>query len=129
MQQVLGGARLLLPLDIDYRVGLGFFNRDGRGLEVLLQLNGPGRLDRYGDDMEGEDHDFPATRPYFANESTVELRLTFSQGQISLYAQDQLLLQELAGFPLEFSGLPAVACQNARCTIHAVEISRLSADR
>jgi hypothetical protein len=134
MREFLGGVRLLLPSDINYRVGLGFLDREGRGLEALVPLEDPkglpaealakaGRLERNGDDMEGESHDFSIEAGNFPEENAFEIRLALSQGQIRFFAQDRMLLEELAGFPLEFTGFPSIACQNVRCVIDSVEMA------
>ena len=117
-----------MPLQIDCRVGLGFVDHQGHGLEILLPLNGSGDspqgvLARYGEDMEGGISHFPVSGKQLNGPGKTELRIAFSQGRILVYEGEQLLTETLAGFPLKFSGFPVVACQNARCEIHSIEIT------
>jgi hypothetical protein len=119
----LGSARSLVPLEVEVRVGLGFLDQDSRGLEIRLPISGgKGELVRSGD-MEGEDHDFPLGGADGFFDGVVELKMSIYQGRVQLIAGGRLVVDELAGFPLGFRGHPSIACQNARCDFRSVEYS------
>jgi hypothetical protein len=122
LKKNLGGARSLVPMDIEVLVGLGILDKDSKGLEVHLPLspNKKGRLIRSGK-MEGEDQEFPLQTGENFWEEVVNLKLSVYQGRVQLIVGERLVLDELAGFPLGFKGHPAIACQNARCTFKSVE--------
>lgn len=127
LERTVGGVRMLMPLGVDYRVGLGFVNAKGEGLEVLLPLKQgePGLLVRRGDEMEGEgEKKFEALPPSMENGNKLKLGLEFSQGRLKLTQDGKLLLDELAGFPLGFAGRPLLACQNARCSFEKLSYTK-----
>jgi serine/threonine protein kinase len=125
LKDTVGGVRVLLPLGVEYRVGAGFLDKQGQGIEILLPLdpNKPGKLIRSGEEMKGGNHEFSVPPKVIAAMANLEMRLTFLEGRIKFFAQDVELINELAGFPLGFAGFPAVACQNVKCSIDKIEYS------
>ena len=126
LENAVGGVRVLLPLGVEYRAGLGFMDADGTGLEVLLPLGDgkQGQLVRHGVGMEGKDSEFAIEKGLLSGQDQdLKLQLSFAQGRVKMKAQDVELLDELAGFPLKFRGSPSVACQNMRCVLSVVEYS------
>jgi hypothetical protein len=128
---ILGAARLVVPLSLRHRVGLGFLDKDGTGLEVLLPIgevqngNAQAELMRYGESMEGGSRRLPLSEEWFSEGQTLELTLILSkEGRVKFRMRDRTLLDELAGFPLQFEGYPVVSCQNLKCAIHSVEFSQ-----
>jgi serine/threonine protein kinase len=122
LKKNLGGIRSLVPVDIDVLVGLGFLDKESRGLEIRLPLsnNGPGELIRTGK-MEGEDKTFPLKMNENFFDEVVTLKMSIYQGRVRLIVGERLVVDELAGFPLGFKGHPSIACQNAQCGFKSVE--------
>ncbi len=110
-----------MRLDTESRVGAGFVNGEGRGLLVLLPLARQDRLVilRTAPGMEQGRSEVPL--PAIATQGT--LSLEFAEGRVRAMLEDKLLVDELAGFPLGFTGHAAVACQNARCSFSEVAIT------
>jgi len=120
----LPGAQALLGVELEPRVGLGILDERGElGLQVLLPLPPArrGLLRRGGAGMEGGDETFELPE-IPASQEARELRLRVKDGRASLALDGQVVVEKLAGFPVGFRGLPAVLCQNARCTFGAVEV-------
>jgi len=122
LDQALGGTRLLVPLTISHRAGLGFLDAAGRGLELLLPLQDSrtGILLRRGEGMEGGNHEFPLPESAPAAPASWQLQMSIEQGRIQVSLNGVEVVNELAGFPLGFRGFPAISCQNARCRIRRV---------
>ncbi len=127
LKKTVGGARMLMPLGVKYKVGLGFENGKGEGLEVLLPLEQgkPGLLIRHGEKMEGaHSKEFEVAPPASRNDEKLQLSLQFDQGRLILVKDGARVLDELAGFPLGFSGRPLLACQNARCAFERLSYTK-----
>lgn len=124
LDQSLGGTRLLIPLTISHRAGLGFLDAAGRGLELLLPLQGSrtGIIMRRGEGMEGGNHDFPLPEAAQSTSASWQLRMDISDGRVKVSLNGIEVVNELAGFPLGFRGLATISCQNARCRIKRVAL-------
>ncbi len=125
LEEAFGGVSMLLPLGLRHRVGLGFMNKEGAGLEILLPFcpTDKGFLHRYGEDMEGDDLEISISPRLLTNGQPLEMLLEVKDGRLKLKLADQVLFNELAGFPLGFKGFPSLACQNARCDVKLLEYS------
>jgi hypothetical protein len=105
-------------------VGLGFVDHDGHGLQTLLPLREAkaGRLLRAGN-LEGIDSTFPLTEAVRLTRGAHKFSLKIQDGRVVLLLDQQVLVDELAGFPMRFKGTPALVCQNAKCTFKSVKYS------
>jgi serine/threonine protein kinase len=128
MQQVverLPDVQARLPAAFAPSVGLGVLDESGaRGLLLLIPLapGTQGRLLRQGEGLEGGDETFSLPAG-LSPERTSRLSLAVKDGRLRFELDGQPLLDGLAGFPPGFRGLPAVACQNARCSFLEIEYS------
>jgi serine/threonine protein kinase len=103
------------------RAGLGFVDKDGKGIRVLfpVERGERGWIERPGEGMEGREHEFDVPPP--EESSPNEITLASAEGRIRLTVGNTVVFDELSGFPLGFSAFPAIFCQNARCTVRTVE--------
>ena len=122
LKKNLGGVRSLVPVDIDVLVGLGFLDKESRGLEIRLPITDStkGELVRTGE-MEGDDRTFPTGVDQNFFDEAVNLKLSIYQGRVQLIVGERLVVDELAGFPLGFKGFPSISCQNAKCVFQSLE--------
>lgn len=122
LKENLGGVRSLLPMDIEVQVGLGFLDKQSRGLEIRLPLgnNDAGKLIRTGG-MEGGSHAFPLEVDENFWQEVVNLKMSFYQGRVQVIVGERMVVDELAGFPIGYKGYPSISCQNARCAFLSVE--------
>jgi serine/threonine protein kinase len=126
LKDSVGGARFLMPLGIDYNIGLGFEKKNGEGLNVLVPLDPSQkvRLLRKGEQMEGDSPLFVLAVDQLIGSKEQEIEMEITNGRARLSIAGKKVFEELAGFPLGFKGYPSVLCQNAHCTIHSVEYSQ-----
>lgn len=117
-------AHKLTLVDSVDRVGLGFVNAKGEGVQVVVPLRGgDGKVVRVGPGMELGDETFSVGSLGDLSKASHELRFELRDGRIRFGVDDQPLLNVLAGLPMGFRGSPAIACQNARCEFDTLEFS------
>ncbi len=124
MRDNLGALRVVMPANVSRRIGLGLLDRDGHGLELLLDMQARRQawLSRSGDMMEAESTRLTLPQETVPEEEVVSMVLDVHQGRVRITLGDQLVADELAGFPLGFEAYPVVSCQNMRCGIESIEI-------
>ncbi len=125
----LSNVHKLAMVDSADRVGLGFLDKGGAGILVMLPVRTvrrgmTGSVLRMGEGMEVANSTFTLQEDLALENGRHEMALELSDGRVKARLDGRVLVDELAGLPLWFKGFPAVACQNARCAFHSVEYSQ-----